>query len=409
MKLTKLVLTNFRSFKEPQTIDFAPVTLLFGANSVGKTTILMAIFYLQQILDKGQCDPIHIDGMGKRRIDGFKSLVHGGDLNNDITIGVEFKPEQTIGIEYSAYIEEISELFDTRQLLIMKDISTEAEKLYFEFKIAWSFISSSAYIKMYNIFINDEVLGTIQADDSTSSAIIHKVNFDHPILIPENNELWEDLTEEKNVTKNAFQDVLSNLVLSDNPIFIFEGPLRPSDIRYHTEIVIKGCNGALPILGEKIKTNLKTFELKDQFHYFNREIVEKSLTQIFTSPLDKINSYLKNSISIGPIRVIPDSSFIPNPYPEQSGWFDGTSAWDKIYYFDKEELNKNGLINKVSEWFSSPEKLNSGYEVINSFSINRTKKHPILKKYQLVQIKIESFLVKLTQNLNYFPIKLVWG
>ena len=51
MRITKLSLTNFRSFKETQTIEFAPVTLLFGPNSVGKSTVLMALFYLQEILD----------------------------------------------------------------------------------------------------------------------------------------------------------------------------------------------------------------------------------------------------------------------------------------------------------------------------------------------------------------------
>ncbi|EPU2017329.1 AAA family ATPase [Escherichia coli] len=48
MKLTKLVLENFRSVRERQEIDFAPVTLLLGPNSAGKTTILIASDYLQQ-------------------------------------------------------------------------------------------------------------------------------------------------------------------------------------------------------------------------------------------------------------------------------------------------------------------------------------------------------------------------
>ncbi|WP_350346063.1 AAA family ATPase [Escherichia coli] len=100
MKLTKLVLENFRSVRERQEIDFAPVTLLLGPNSAGKTTILIALFYLQQILDREQCDPIYLEAMGNRRIDGFRSLVHNGDLNNVITIGIGFDPEQTIGVEY---------------------------------------------------------------------------------------------------------------------------------------------------------------------------------------------------------------------------------------------------------------------------------------------------------------------
>ncbi|MDZ6843073.1 AAA family ATPase, partial [Escherichia coli] len=52
MKLTKLVLENFRSVRERQEIDFAPVTLLLGPNSAGKTTILIALFYLLQIYNQ---------------------------------------------------------------------------------------------------------------------------------------------------------------------------------------------------------------------------------------------------------------------------------------------------------------------------------------------------------------------
>ena len=68
MRITKLSLTNFKSFKETQTIEFAPVTLLFGPNSVGKSTVLIALFYLQQILDKGQCDPQRIDALGGKLV-----------------------------------------------------------------------------------------------------------------------------------------------------------------------------------------------------------------------------------------------------------------------------------------------------------------------------------------------------
>ncbi|MGJ7711465.1 AAA family ATPase [Escherichia coli] len=60
------------SLRERQEIDFAPVTLLLGPNSAGKTTILIALFYLQQILDREQCDPIYLEAMGNRRIDGFR-------------------------------------------------------------------------------------------------------------------------------------------------------------------------------------------------------------------------------------------------------------------------------------------------------------------------------------------------
>lgn len=43
MKLKKLTLENFRSFKGKHEIEFSPITLLFGGNSVGKSSITKAI------------------------------------------------------------------------------------------------------------------------------------------------------------------------------------------------------------------------------------------------------------------------------------------------------------------------------------------------------------------------------
>jgi len=80
MRITEITLTNFRSFQATQSIALAPVTLLFGPNSVGKSSVLMALFYIQQMLEKGQCDPQRIDALGEKHIGGFKSLVNGRDL-----------------------------------------------------------------------------------------------------------------------------------------------------------------------------------------------------------------------------------------------------------------------------------------------------------------------------------------
>ncbi|ECI0206294.1 hypothetical protein ALY90_15580, partial [Salmonella enterica subsp. enterica serovar Agona] len=59
---------------------------------------------------------------------------------------------------------------------------------------------------------------------------------------------------------------------------------------------------ALPQLGRTVDTNLKVFDISEPVEYFNRDIITRVLTQVFTSPLDKLNNYLKASVSIGPLR-----------------------------------------------------------------------------------------------------------
>ncbi len=48
MHLGTLVLENFKAFRERQEIPFAPITLIFGPNSAGKSSILQAIQLLRQ-------------------------------------------------------------------------------------------------------------------------------------------------------------------------------------------------------------------------------------------------------------------------------------------------------------------------------------------------------------------------
>lgn len=45
--LTSLEIENFKGIAARQRIEFAPLTLLFGANSAGKSTILQALVYLR--------------------------------------------------------------------------------------------------------------------------------------------------------------------------------------------------------------------------------------------------------------------------------------------------------------------------------------------------------------------------
>ncbi|RKU18976.1 hypothetical protein C6503_08530 [Candidatus Poribacteria bacterium] len=49
--LHSLELENFKAFGKRAHIPFAPITLIFGENSAGKSTILQALNLLQQALE----------------------------------------------------------------------------------------------------------------------------------------------------------------------------------------------------------------------------------------------------------------------------------------------------------------------------------------------------------------------
>ena len=51
--LTELRIENFKAFAEEQRIPIRPITLLFGKNSSGKSSILQALLLLKQTLEEG--------------------------------------------------------------------------------------------------------------------------------------------------------------------------------------------------------------------------------------------------------------------------------------------------------------------------------------------------------------------
>jgi AAA ATPase domain len=79
--LTGITLENFKAFKEPQFIPFKPITLVFGPNSAGKSSVMHALAFLKHVdATKGHCDPDVVEfGWEKIKLGSWMNLIHGHD------------------------------------------------------------------------------------------------------------------------------------------------------------------------------------------------------------------------------------------------------------------------------------------------------------------------------------------
>ncbi|WP_313597455.1 AAA family ATPase [Psychrobacter sanguinis] len=193
MKITQISLTNFRSFKDTQVIDLAPVTLMFGPNSAGKSSIFSALFYIQQILDKKQCDPMYIDALNKKYVGGFKNLVHKRDLDSVIKIKVKYE----LGAEPSRSYTYLYPLIEKDLDIKLESPVKKALSISTEFEIAWSKTNNKAYIKSYTVELDDSKIAKIESVEG-SQAYITFLNYIHPLLLPANHDEWLKGEEEAN-------------------------------------------------------------------------------------------------------------------------------------------------------------------------------------------------------------------
>jgi len=86
-RISRIEITNFKGISDCQIIELRPITLLFGPNSAGKSTILQALHYLREILERGNTNPDTLAG-GAMDLGGFETLVHNHDLDRTITLKV---------------------------------------------------------------------------------------------------------------------------------------------------------------------------------------------------------------------------------------------------------------------------------------------------------------------------------
>lgn len=88
--LTAFHLGNFKAFADTQRIPIRPLTLIFGANSSGKSSIIHSLLLAHHAIDKGILD-VHRTEVGGDSVDlgGFRQYVHRRDLNRRVEWAVE--------------------------------------------------------------------------------------------------------------------------------------------------------------------------------------------------------------------------------------------------------------------------------------------------------------------------------
>lgn len=376
MKITKISLTNFRSFGRTQCIDLAPVTLLFGPNSVGKSSVLMSLAYVQQILKKGHCNPQKLDALGNKKVGGFYALVHRKDLKKTIKIKIDFEPNRTPFVYYGSEVDEMANVIQHVPYVLMNDFGGRTESGAVELEIAWSGRNKTAFVKNYRVSINGEYVGCITSSEDGRNSVIRELNTMHPLLVPYNNDDWlnaeygegsEREPLEQNDYHTEFEKVLNGLNPNPrNTAAVADVENSKKEFFNRIAPISLACSaGAIPFLGRSVITNLIGQGFEEEDNHFNYLVVRQVLSQAFVLPLDKLLEYLERSIQIGPLRLVPESDYAPNPHPEQADWVNGSAAWDLIHKNPGSNDNTKKVIENVSDWFASVDKIDAGYQIIN--------------------------------------------
>jgi len=398
MRLCAIELENFKGVSTRQRLELSPITLLFGPNSVGKSTVLQALHYLREILERQNVNPDKTVVGGGIDLGGFKNMVHNHELSRTIRIKVEIdlkgeNGNERLPLNYQGVFEDIkrfNNFFSTRYLTGYNNDKLQfaiVENVGIETEVTWSDLLKVPYVSKYTVFMDKEKIASVISPPQKGRAVLTEINFKHPLIclfdemneeeIEENELFVESVVEmispagtELGEGISAFSQIMK---VSQNEID-FDNP-ENYKIAVHTKL------GALPLLNKTL-----VLELTDVFdEYKNTFSEEKSvnktiesieerkslelqqagltdfLDELMLGPARIALDYLESMTYIGPIRAIPKRNYQPKLSPDSSRWANGLAAWDLLY-----EGSNDKLIKQVNSWLFEEKKLNTGYQLEKS-------------------------------------------
>lgn len=366
MRLNRIEIENFKGIGERQDIDLKPITLLFGPNSAGKSTILQALHYLREILERGNVDPdVTVTG-GLIDLGGFATLVHNHELHRAVRLKVAMDLSDDQGAEalplnsgLSLGEPEFSELpirylvgesDEYRDYAIVQDIALEIE-------IRWSEHEKAPYVARLAVELDGEPFATCLSPPQAGRAQLTEFNFAHPLsrraLRPDEQD---DQDAKALVISSPLEDEI--FTLAREAAADRSTPDTPDD---HLRIAVETVNGALPNLDRDLALgirdpNVRKAELEERTPRVNG--LRALLSEMFLGPARIIRDYLGEMTYIGPLREIPTRSYRPQVTPDEARWAQGLAAWD-LLYADR----KGDLMEEVNRWLGGESLLRTGYRL----------------------------------------------
>lgn len=364
--LTRICIENFKGIGSEVQVDLKPITLLFGANSVGKSTIMQALQYMREVLERNNANPDRtLQGGNFVDLGGFRNLVHLRDTTRHISIQVE------LSLGGKGLPDLVPEAFDDWQTddskvwafyNLLHETRNRVESVSVKLVVAWSHLRDKTVVVGYQVGANGQWLAEINATDDGR---------DVSISINEINPIFMRLFSQKKMDKNLeyFSWLNADAVASGRA----EAPENETTYTIWPHIIETVTNAGMEKTGEGLREWLSGFDsalprLGELLHipapdvtgaenvYIAREFTA-FISSLIVGPGLLVRDELRKMRYVGPIRHVPARDFDASLTKDEAGWADGLAGWEALL------TGQQSLVDDVSRWMADEDKLNTSYAI----------------------------------------------
>ena len=350
--ITAVEIENFKGIGRPVRVDLRPITLLFGRNSAGKSTLLHALCYAHEILSHRNVDAGKVE-LGGDQIDlgGFQTFVHGHDVERSVRLRFELNlehwgKEPPDGAKDKGPEGSLADRLDTHGGGI--PFGYPLRSGWVELVVSWRHDQQESALVTYEVGADELVVGRIRSD-----AVDHYLDFNwaHP--------LFDEFHTPDTMSANRRVDLLSEA----------PGP-KTDGSRFHS---VRAHGPTLPLPDWEKLLNLDYRDLKgnkDLTRVFDDPITVGSPHERFEGLMSEVfvgfGRFLRNELAdlryIGPVRELRPATAVQPGSHAQGMWSDGSAAWSLLLQSDPVP-NKPVLLEAVNDWLEDAHRLNTGYKL----------------------------------------------
>lgn len=372
--IQSVAIRNFKGISDEVKIGIRPITLLFGPNSSGKSSVLQALQYLLEVLERNNTNPDRTI-LGGLAVDlgGFRNLVHGRDLEREIEIEVGLRLGDTALPDltpeaFDDFAEVESDVFDFYAQL--DEIRRAVDLVSVRISVGWSEMRSAPLVTAYTVSINGDWFCRITSSSDGRDAQM-RINGENPVFMRpcSTEELdalaaldaldWAEVeefgapSEGEETSGSTVQPPSSFSILPQVLETVRNAGLEKPGAGLRAWL--DGLRGALPRLNRLLSIpapgagNAQDIYIAREFTAF--------LSAMVIGPAVLLREQLQRMRYLGPLRTIPQRQFETRLSRVDSAWADGTAAWETLL------TGSPKLVSDCSVWLQSRNCLGTGYGV----------------------------------------------
>lgn len=361
MILKALTLENFKGIREPVRIEFAPLTLLFGPNSAGKSTILHALQFTAALLRARGRDPFDASAAEGIHLGSFQDAVNGRDVTKAIKLAFDISMLPVFPNYDDTGVFNLDRDWEFSGLLagIRESIAGSFRNATIHLEVRYDRENGAAYLAEYRVELDEIPFGIVSYECGTALAEISFLNYCHPLLIEvdpqyDSFKAWledwggsedEDLSEiwgaHSNTGLEQYIDRHNKHPFSNKPF-----PIR-----------IRKQRGALGSFSSPLDLDLEGAE--SGWNEATKQHMAASciLSDGLIGPAWVLSGVLNNGVFLGPLRHIPTRDQAEISGGQAPSSLTGQAAWRHIINASPE------FVSKLNSWLSDPDKLATQYGV----------------------------------------------